>query len=133
QRLELPRLDNDAGDRQRVLRLEKHELQDGEDWGTLCGRLLATGVLNHVEHSILLADPIRKAGPSPTRLYLLRLKWSAVLARTGTGGADSTLGVAVLSGGTLRLLRIQDHLRRLGLATEFMRLLINRDAIRAVD
>ena len=34
---------------------------------------------------------------------------------------------------TLRLLRIQDHLRRLGLATEFMRLLLNRQLIEAVD
>ena len=38
-----------------------------------------------------------------------------------------------MSGDTLRLLREQDHVRRLGLATEFMRLLISRHAIGAVD
>lgn len=133
QRLELPRLDNDAGDRQRVLRLEVHDVREDGDWAGLCDRLMATGALNHVEHSILLSRPVAATGPRPTRLYLLRLKWSAVLARTATGDADSTLGVAVMAGGTLRLLRIQDHVRRIGLATEFLRLLINRHAIEAVD
>src|SRR5690606_13484062 len=56
-----------------------------------------------------------------------------VLARTSHRIPDTTLGVAVVSGRTLRLLRVQDHVRRLGLATEFMRLLINRHVVTAVD
>src|SRR5690606_17412 len=58
---------------------------------------------------------------------------SAVLPGTEAGHADTTLGIAAMAEDTLRLLRIQDHLRRLGLATEFMRLLLNRQLIEAVD
>ena len=129
QRLGLPRLDNDG--QTRMLRLERHQPGDGEDWRGLCRRLLATGAINHVEHSILASAPLDS--PPPTDLYLLRLRWSSVLARTGSRIPDTTLGVAAVSGRTLRLLRVQDHVRRLGLATEFMRLLINRHAVTAVD
>ncbi|HRO28241.1 MAG TPA: hypothetical protein PLD19_12515, partial [Luteimonas sp.] len=133
QRLDLPRLDNDDEDKGHALRLEKHVVPEGGDWQGLCNALMADGRLNHVEHSILLSDPVDKHAVRPTHLYLLRLKWSAVLARTGTGMDDSTFGVAAMAEGTLRLLRVQDHVRRLGLATEFMRLLINREAVAAVD
>jgi len=133
QRLDLPRLDNDPEDRQHALRLLPRPVPDGMDWRQHCDQLMAEGVINHVEHSILLSDPMRKGAAAPTQLFVLRLRWSAVLARTGTDVPDTTLGVAALSGGTLRLLRIQDHVRRLGLATEFMRLLINRQVVEAVD
>ncbi|MCW5581105.1 MAG: cytochrome b/b6 domain-containing protein [Luteimonas sp.] len=133
QRLELPRLDNDAEDRQRVLRVDDLSPAAGGDWKTQCDQLLADGAINHVEHSILLSDPMRKGEGAPTRLFALRLKWSSVLAGTDVRFPDTTLGVAALSGGTLRLLRIQDHVRRLGLASEFMRLLINRSVVEGVD
>ena len=133
QRLELPRLDNDAEDRHRVLRVDDLSPPEGVDWTRQCDQLLASGAINHVEHSILLSDPMLKGEGAPTRLYALRLKWSTVLAGTDARIPDTTLGVAALSGGTLRLLRIQDHVRRLGLASEFMRLLISRSAIEAVD
>ena len=133
QRLELPRLDNDAEDRHRVLRVDDLSPAEGVGWQAQCDRLLAEGAINHVEHSILLSDPMLKGEGAPTRLFALRLKWSAVLAGTDTRFPDTTLGIAALSGGTLRLLRIQDHVRRLGLASEFMRLLINRSAVGAVD
>lgn len=133
QRLDLPRLDNDPEDRQHALRVEPRPVPDGMDWTRHCDQLVAEGVINHVEHSILLSDPMRKGGDAPTQLFVLRLRWSAVLARSGTDVPDTTLGVAALAGGTLRLLRIQDHVRRLGLATEFMRLLINRRLVEAVD
>ena len=132
-RLELPRLDNDGEDRHRVLRVDDLSPPEGVDWTRQCDQLLASGAINHVEHSILLSDPMLKGEGAPTRLYALRLKWSTVLAGTDARIPDTTLGVAALSGGTLRLLRIQDHVRRLGLASEFMRLLISRSAIEAVD
>ena len=69
----------------------------------------------------------------PSHLYLLRLHWPAVMAGDAGGLPDTTLGVAAMAEGTLRLLRIQDHVRRLGLATEFLRLLINRQVVDAVD
>ncbi|WP_202845123.1 patatin-like phospholipase family protein [Luteimonas saliphila] len=133
QRLDLPRLDNDGEDRRRVLRLERHQVPPDGDWQGLCDTLMSAGTINHVEHSILSSDPVCKHAVRPTHLYVLRLKWSAVLARTGTDMADSTLGVAAMAEGTLRLLRVQDHVRRLGLATEFMRLLINREVVSEVD
>jgi hypothetical protein len=132
QRLALPRLDNEAEDHRRVLRLERHAPAAGEDWRAMCDRLRARGAINHVEHSILLSDPLCAHAVRPGHVYLLRLKWAAVLGEAG-GSADTTLGVAALAEDTLRLLRIQDHVRRLGLASEFMRLLINRQAISAVD
>ncbi|MGY1410722.1 MULTISPECIES: hypothetical protein [unclassified Luteimonas] len=133
QRLDLPRLDNDAEDRHRVLRMERHAPVGDEGWQGMCDRLMAQGTINHVEHSILLAEPLCAHAVRPTHLYLLRLKWSAALVSAGGGLADTTLGVAAMAEGTLRLLRVQDHVRRLGLATEFMRLLINREVIEAVD
>lgn len=129
QRLGLPRLDNDGP--KRMLRLDRHEVAADGDWAGLCRRLMAEGRINHVEHSILTSGPL--ASPAPTHLFLLRLRWSSVLARTSHRIPDTTLGVAVVSGRTLRLLRVQDHVRRLGLATEFMRLLINRHVVTAVD
>ena len=133
QRLELPRLDNDAEDRQRVLRVVDLSPAEGVGWQAQCDQLLAKGAINHVEHSILLSDPMLKGEGAPTQLFALRLKWSAVLAGTDARIPDTTLGVAALVDGRLRLLRIQDHVRRLGLASEFMRLLINRREVETVD
>lgn len=133
QRLELPRLDNDAEDRQRVLRVVDLSPAEGVGWQAQCDQLLAKGAINHVEHSILLSDPMLKGKGAPTQLFALRLKWSAVLAGTDARIPDTTLGVAALADGRLRLLRIQDHVRRLGLASEFMRLLINRREVETVD
>lgn len=131
QRLDLPRLDNDDG--RNMVRLEPHEVPSGSDWKGLCRALVASGRINHIEHSILTADPLHASGPTPTHLYLLRLRWSSALPGTGSRIPDTTLGITVMAAGTLRLLRVQDHMRRLGLATEFMRLLINRHAVAAVD
>jgi len=39
----------------------------------------------------------------------------------------------VLEGTTLRILRIQDHLRRMGLGAEFVRRLISMKSVEAVD
>src|SRR5690606_24730322 len=78
-------------------------------------------------------DPLCAHAVRPTHLYLLRLRWSAALVGNDERLGDTTLGVAALAEGTLRLLRIQDHVRRLGLATEFLRLLINRQVVDAVD
>jgi hypothetical protein len=132
QRLDLPRLSND--DRaQRTLRIEEASPGEGVDWIAHCGTLMAQARINHIEHGILTAETLLRGEAVPERLFLLRLRWKNVLARTGTRIPDSTLGIAVLSGGTLRLLRVQDHVRRMGLATEFIRLLVDRQRIEAVD
>lgn len=132
QRLDLPRLSND--DRaQRMLRIEDASPAEGVDWVAHCAALMAQAKINHIEHGILTADTLLRGESAPDRLFLLRLRWKNVMARTGTRIPDSTLGIAVLSGGTLRLLRVQDHVRRMGLATEFIRLLVDRQPIADVD
>jgi hypothetical protein len=127
QRLRLPRLD----DGEKVVDLRRRTVAEGEHWQGLCGRLLAAGEINHVEHSILTSDPLRD--PPPRDVYLLQLRWASVLGRTAHRIPDTTLAIAALSGRTLRLLRVQDHVRGMGLATELMRQLINEQAVADVD
>ena len=99
-----------------------------------CNQLADDGRINHVEHGILLSDAmLSDADVKPTQLFLLRLRWTTVLSRTGTRIPDTTLGMAVLAGNTLRLLRVQDHVRQLGLGAEFMRLLTDRLPVEAID
>lgn len=133
QRMDLPRLDNDDKDR-RALWVEDASPADGVDWTQHCDRLADDGRINHVEHGMLLSTAMMSdAEARPTRLFLLRLRWKSVLARTSARIPDTTLGVAALSGTTLRMLRVQDHVRRLGLGAEFMRLLIEHEPIDRVD
>jgi hypothetical protein len=132
QRLQLPRLDNDDKD-QRTLRIEAVPPAKGVTWKAHCDLLAEDGRINHVEHGVLLSDPLVKEAAPPDQLFLLRLRWTTVLARTGNRIPDTTLGIAALSGDTLRLLRIQDHVRQLGLGAEFMRLLMSRVPIERVD
>ncbi|GMV27917.1 MAG: hypothetical protein AMXMBFR59_00420 [Rhodanobacteraceae bacterium] len=62
----------------------------------------------------------------PPRLFALRLACKPALARATDTISDSTLGLAVVDGTTLRALRNQDHLRALGRGSEFIRLLLAR-------
>lgn len=133
QRMDLPRLNNDDKDR-RALWIDDVSPAEGVGWTRHCDRLADDGRINHVEHGILLSTAMMSdLAARPTRLFLLRLRWKSVLGRTGVRIPDSTLGVAALSGTTLRMLRVQDHVRRLGLGAEFMRLLIEREQIDKVD
>jgi hypothetical protein len=132
-RLKLPRLDNDDREH-RALRIEEASPASGTTWAQHCDALVEDGRINHIEHAILLSEPmLDDANAPPTKLLLLRLRWTAVLARTGTRIPDTTLGVAALSGNSLRLLRVQDHVRGLGIGAEFMGLLIDQHIIRQVD
>jgi hypothetical protein len=133
QRLQVPRLDNDNKD-QRALRIEPASPAMGVSWAQHCDQLADDGRINHVEHGILLSDAmLSDATALPTQLFLLRLRWTTVLSRTGNRIPDTTLGIAVLAGNTLRLLRVQDHVRGLGLGAEFMRLLMDRVPVEAID
>lgn len=127
-RLDLPRLDNEDKDLHALSVIEVSP-GDGDTWARHCDTLADAGRINHVEHAILRSDAMLKGDAArPTRLFLLQLRWRSVLSRTGNRIPDTTLGVAALSGTTLRLLRVQDHVRRMGLGAEFMRLLIERPA-----
>lgn len=132
-RLQMPRLDNDDKDKP-GLRIMDVSPAAGTAWAQHCRQLVDEGRINHIEHAILLSDPMLKdAEARPTQLFLLRLRWGTVLARTGTSIPDTTLGVAAVSGKVLRLLRVQDHIRQLGLGAEFMRLLMDKCPIDTVD
>jgi hypothetical protein len=131
--MDLPRLNNDDKDR-RALWIDDVSPAEGVDWAQHCDRLADDGRFNHVKHGMLLSTAMMSdLATRPTRLFLLRLRWKSVLGRTGVRIPDSTLGVAALSGTTLRMLRVQDHVRRLGLGAEFMRQLIEREQIDEVD
>lgn len=132
-RLQLPRLDNDDREH-RALKIFDASPADGMSWAQHCNQLVEDGRINHIEHAILLSEPmLDDAKAPPTKLLLLRLRWTAVLARTGTRIPDTTLGVAALSGNDLRLLRVQDHVRGLGIGAEFMGLLIDQYTVKHVD
>ncbi len=133
QRLELPRLTNDDKDH-RSLWVEEVSPSHGVQWDAHCHQLEQDGRINHIEHGILLSTAMMKdANSQPKRLFLLRLRWKGVLTRTATRIPDTTLGIAALSETSLRLLRVQDHVRGLGLGAEFMRLLIEQSEVNAVD
>jgi hypothetical protein len=126
-RLDLPALDDLVG-------LVEPRRVAGESWPTLCARLADTGVINHVERSILGSEALGiDAAATDVSLVLLRLDWKQLLAGVEDPPRDTTFGVAVTrivvdDKGTPRrelcLLRVQDHLRRLGLGAAFMRLLV---------
>lgn len=128
-RLDLPRL-NDA------VRVEELTPPHGaRPWREHVDTLAAAGLVNHIEQGLLLSDALGIAADSsaPPRLFALRLQWRQVLARTGESPDDSTLGIAVLDRGVLRVLRIQDHLRKLGLGAEFMDQLLALAEVDAVE
>jgi hypothetical protein len=119
-RLNLPRLAD-------TVCVTKMPLSPGASWKEHCDSLHTAGHINQIERSVLLSDPIVKIGaPEKLQLCLLRLKWRSVLKPAKEGTLYTTLGIGVLDGSTLVTFRIQDHLRRLGLATRFMHLLVDQ-------
>lgn len=127
-RLDLPRI-NDA------VRVDELTPDSAGRWRDHVDALAATGIVNHIEQSLLSSAALGVAADAdaPPRLFVLRLEWQQVLARSNQLLDDSTLGIAVVDRGVLRVLRIQDHLRQLGLGAEFMRLLLARISPDAVE
>ncbi|MBL8300488.1 MAG: hypothetical protein JNN30_19290 [Rhodanobacteraceae bacterium] len=126
-RLDLPRI-NDA------VRVDECPPPAEMHWREHVTALARSGTINHVEQGILLSDPLGAvAEAAAPQLFVLRLNWKPVLSRTAERISDSTLGIALVEGGVLRALRVQDHLRKLGLGTEFMRLLLARVQVSRVE
>lgn len=126
-RLDMPRLN-------RVLRATEIKRRDGDDWNAYCDDLVAKGEINHVERQILASTALNVGAASEwPRVFLLQLKWDAVQVRTSHEISNTTLGLAVVVGGSLRLLRVQDHLRGLGLGAEFIRRLLSQVKIEHVE
>lgn len=124
--LDLPHLSD-------IVRVDELPLPPTFAWQQHIDALAETGALNHIEHGMLLSEPMGLRHEPNARLFVLRLKWRSVLSRTEERLHDTTLGIAIVVGTTLRVLRVQDHLRKLGLGAEFMRLLVARAELRNVD
>jgi hypothetical protein len=103
-------------------------------WTEHCDLLASDGRINDVELGILRSDALlAQTDPGHLRLALLRIKWLPILKRTDSRITETTVGIAVLDGSTVRVLRVQDHLRRMGLGAEFVRRLLATFEIRGVD
>lgn len=107
-------------------------------WVDQCNALVNEGRINHVEQGILLSKQMPKLGPaSELRVFLLRIHWKEILKRTSADLPDTTLGISVVHvvskphtpSSTLIVMRVQDHLRHMGLGSEFMRLLVAKQKI----
>jgi hypothetical protein len=106
----------------------------GKPWASHCDELAKTGRINHVEHAILISEPIIKGVKvDGLRLLLLQMNWQPILERPSGRISETTCGVAVLDGTTLKLLRVQDHLRRMGLGLEFMRHVLRQHNIERIE
>ncbi len=125
-RLELPRMHD--------IVVVREETPDGAAWVDHCTALAADGRVNDIELGILKSDALlAKTDPANLRLALLRIKWLPILKRTSGNLAETTVGVAVIDGTTVRVLRVQDHLRRMGLGAEFVRRVLARFEVHDVD
>jgi len=125
-RLELPRMHD--------IVVVREETPNGANWIEHCAALAADGRVNDVELGILKSDALlAKTDPAQLRLALLRIKWLPILKRTSGNLAETTVGVAVIEGTTVRVLRVQDHLRRMGLGAEFVRRVLARFEVQDVD
>jgi len=105
---------------------------EGEGDATLrvtAEQLKAAGEINFVEHALLLSAPIqRQSATSHWRLSVLQLDWRHVLAHTVPDAQKLEpvgMGIALSlreadDSELLVLMRIQDHMRRLGLAARFV-------------
>jgi hypothetical protein len=124
-RLDLPRLN--------TLVKVKEMSPQGSSWQDHCDELAKNGRINHIEHAILMSEPItRGIDVNGLRLLLLQMKWQPILERSSGHIAETTCGIAVLDGTTLRILRVQDHLRRMGLGLEFMRHVLRKHTVERI-
>ncbi|GFZ89783.1 patatin-like phospholipase family protein [Dyella caseinilytica] len=117
QKLNLPRLVE-------VVEVREEGRVDGETWIKYCRRLHRENFINELEQSILVDSPVVSGQDKNLKLFMLRMKWEKILIRSHGKQLYTTLGVAVLSARSIVIFRVQDHLRRLGLAPKFMELLL---------
>jgi hypothetical protein len=126
QRLGLPRLSD-------VVYIEKSPFAGDSGWRDYCDDLYRRCVINEMEQSGLKSQPIVDQSGKPLSLFVLHLKWSKVLRKEGVEDRTTTVGVAVLRGKDIVMFRIQNHLRRVGLAGRFMRLLVEKQSVESVN
>lgn len=115
--------------------IEVHPIAPGTSWCGHCGGLLAERRINALEHSILMSPALAPVENLPDgHVVLLRLKWSSITVRTACPLGNTTVAMAVLACAVLRVFRVQDHVRHMGLASVFMRHMVERNlAFEGVD
>ena len=125
-RLDLPRLNALVG--------VEDASPKGAPWARHCDELAKTGRINHIEHAMLASEPVRgHVKADDLRLLLLEMRWQPILERSSGHISATTCGIAVIDGTTLRMLRVQDHLRRMGLGLEFMRGLLKVHGVDRIE
>jgi hypothetical protein len=118
-----------------VLDVEEHRLPGGSPEQMLKG-LEANGTLNFLE-VMLVRDFLElnaEAAP-PDRLLVLRVAVGDPTAVAGgaSNGFRFTFGFALASGDRLLFLRVQDHLRKMGLGRSALRRLVREHGITRVE
>ncbi|HET6807352.1 MAG TPA: hypothetical protein VFH59_18100 [Frateuria sp.] len=120
-----------ALDMERITTLRHVDLDPAWSWEHTCKALLDERDINSLEYAVLLAAPLAEAVADARQgerhIFLLRLDWSEVMMRAHSSLKQTTVGVAVLVDGKLRVLRIQDHVRQMGLASVFIRNITRRN------
>jgi hypothetical protein len=123
-RVGIPRIDQS-------LRVDGHRREQGESIVDFAARLRDLGLINFVEASILKSKPLNDSGDID-EVFVLNLRWDRMLPKGHDLERNLPLGIAAKAGERLLLFRVQDHIRRLGLGHEFMRLLMDQRRIVSV-
>lgn len=117
------------------LLVEEHRLRSGEA-DALLTKLRSDHRLNFLEES-LVRDLLEKnrGDRAPDRLFVLRMTVREPIAPVGEKAEEIrfTFGFAVARGEDLVFIRVQDHLRKMGLGRKALAELVREHGITAVD
>lgn len=131
------RLDLPALEKKQFTNIWCYRIASVVPWERLCQSLLERRRINLLEQGILASAPLAELvnGANDFRyVLLLRMKWRSIMVRHPCAINQTTLGMAVMVGDTLHVLRIQDHVRHMGLATVFMQHIVGSGIpLRKVD
>ncbi|HRQ63494.1 MAG TPA: hypothetical protein PKZ76_01280 [Xanthomonadaceae bacterium] len=105
--------------------------KEGQPLDALANTLVGEGEISAIEAGALSSATLASAD-AVDALFVLKLRWRNFLPDAPVELKEMTMGVAAIAGGTLVFFRIRDHLRRMGLGTEFMRRLIAQRRIAEV-
>ena len=119
-----------------AVRIQGHDLPagDGARLDELVESLGADGRLNFLECDLVRSFVERN--PATDRLLILRLAVREPVVELGEEGAaelELTVGFALVAGRDLVYLRIQDHLRKMGLARRALRQIVHDGTIDRVE
>jgi hypothetical protein len=116
------------------LELEEHQLAAPIPEATLA-ELTGDGRLNFLEETLVREFCARNTGEwAPDRLFVCRMAVGDPTAAPGDADAFRfTFGFALTRGDTLLFLRVQDHLRRMGLGRQALRRLVREHGVTEVE